>query len=152
MKKGLLIAVILLMLATCVLAVTEEKLVPRRTNFMGDNVHIILIQDLSEKLDTQIATLDVKLTEMETKLNELEQIKSNLNKPVEVSTTGLATQYNSINSEIRDIRTSINELNALKQELKEPEPKKDNVWCACFPDQLKRVGMKNIQYRDRENK
>lgn len=131
MKKGLTFILILIVLATFVLAQEGTPTVPRMTNFMGDNVHIIRVQELSEKLDGQITTLDTKLAELETKLNELEQIKVNMDRPIEVSTTGYAAQLDVINSQMQDIRTSVNDLNSIKQELKaQPateQPKKDNT-------------------------
>lgn len=118
MKKGLILILILTVLATVVVAQQDiAPTVPRMTNFMGDNVHIIRVQELSAKLDGQITTLDAKLAELETKLNELEQIKSNMNRPIEVSTTGYAAQLDVINSQMQEIKTSVNDLNEVKKEL-----------------------------------
>jgi prefoldin subunit 5 len=131
MKKGLISILILIVLATIVAAQedTAAPTVPRMTNFMGDNIHIIRVQELSEKLDGQITTLDTKLAELETKLNELETIKSNMGKPMEISTTGYAAQLEIINSQMQDIKTSVNDLNEVKNELQaKPEPvKKDST-------------------------
>ncbi|MEM4263877.1 MAG: hypothetical protein QW666_03210 [Candidatus Woesearchaeota archaeon] len=132
MKKGLLFTLILMTaLATVVLAQSDSiPTIPRMTNFMGDNVHIIRVQELSEKLDNQIATLDTKLNELETKLAELEQIKSNMNRPMDISTTGYAAQLEVINSQMQDIKSSMDELNSIKQEIKAQkaeQPKKDTT-------------------------
>lgn len=132
MKKGLVIILILMaVLATVVLAQSETiPTVPRMTNFMGDNVHIIRVQELSEKLDGQITTLDTKLAELETKLAELEQIKTDMNRPVDISTTGYAAQLEVINSQMQDIKSSVNDLNDIKQELKAQsaeQPKADST-------------------------
>jgi len=118
MKKGLILILILTVLATVVAAQQDiAPAVPRMTNFMGDNVHIIRVQELSEKLDGQITTLDARLLELETKLNELEQIKANMGRPIEVSTTGYAAQLDGINSQMQEIKTSVNDLNEVKKEL-----------------------------------
>lgn len=122
MKKGMIFALLLLAFAAIVFAQEDTPSVPRMTNFMGDNVHIIRVQELSEKLDGQIGTLDSKLADLDSKLNELEQIKSNMNRPVEVSTTGFASQLSSINSEISDIKSSVNELNQIKSEMQQAQP------------------------------
>ncbi len=131
MKKGLILILILTVLATVVAAQQDTvPAVPRMTNFMGDNVHIIRVQELSAKLDGQITTLDARLLELETKLNELEQIKANMGRPIEVSTTGYAAQLDGINSQMQEIKTSVNDLNEVKKELdaKPAEaPKKDST-------------------------
>ena len=123
MKKGLILILILTVLATVVAAQQDiAPAVPRMTNFMGDNVHIIRVQELSEKLDGQITTLDARLLELETKLNELEQIKANMGRPIEVSTTGYAAQLDGINSQMQEIKTSVNDLNEIKEELRARRP------------------------------
>lgn len=131
MKKGLISILILIVLATVVVAQQDTvPKVPRMTDFMGDNVHIIRVQELSEKLDGQITSLDAKLAEMEAKLNELEQIKSNMNRPIEVSTTGYAAQLDVISSQMQEIKTSVNDLNEIKKELQAAPagtPKKDST-------------------------
>ena len=116
MKKRVLIILITVLLASFVCAegiprtdsVTDLPKIERQTNFMGDNVHILLIEDLAEQMGVQVEELDVKLIEMQQKIEELESMKSSMQQGTKA--TGYAVQLNSINGELTGLRQSINEI------------------------------------------
>lgn len=129
MKKRVLIILITVLLASFVCAdkiprtdsVTDLPKIERQTNFMGDNVHILLIEDLAEKMGVQVEELDTKLIEMQQKIEDLEQMKSNLQQGTKA--TGYAVQLNEINSELTELRKSIHDIKNAKA-VAEPEVEK----------------------------
>lgn len=136
MKKRLLIAIVaVILIASFVYAsdlpaiprdntVGEElPRIPRKTNFLGDNVHILLIEDLAKQMGVQVEELDQKLLEMQQKIEDLEKMKSTMQSSSKA--TGLAVQLNEINSELTDLRRSVNDIKEVKQQM--PEEKGSNV-------------------------
>lgn len=131
MKKRVLIILITVLLASFVYAegiprtdsVTDLPKIERQTNFMGDNVHILLIEDLAEQMGVQVEELDVKLIEMQQKIEELERIKSTVQGSTKA--TGYAVQLNNINGELTGLRKSINEIQNA-QVVALPEVKKES--------------------------
>jgi len=130
MKKRVLIILITVLLASFVCAedaiqrtdsVTDLPKIDRQTNFMGDNVHILLIEDLAEKMGVQVEELDTKLIEMQQKIEDLEQMKSNLQQGTKA--TGYAVQLNAINSELTELRKTIHDIKNAKA-VAEPEVEK----------------------------
>jgi len=130
MKKRSLIAIVtVILLASLVYAqqdsiprtysVTDMPKIERQTNFMGDNVHILLIEDLAEKMGVQVEELDLKLVEMQQKIEELEKMKTTLQSGSRA--TGLAVQLNEINSELTDLRRSVNDIKEVKSQMPEEE-------------------------------
>lgn len=138
MKKRLLFTlVIVILLASFVCAsdlptiprdntVGEElPRIPRKTNFLGDNVHILLIEDLAAQMGVQVEELDSKLIEMQEKIEELEEMKSNMQGGTK--TTGLAIQLNEINSELGNLRHSVNEIKQAKSQVPADQQKQSNL-------------------------
>jgi len=131
MKKRVLIILITVLLASFVCAesiprtdsVTDLPKIERQTNFMGDNVHILLIEDLAEQMGVQVEELDVKLIEMQQKIEELETMKSTMQQGTKA--TGYAIQLNDINGELTGLRKSINEIKNA-QVVAPPEVKKSS--------------------------
>ncbi|MBD3303796.1 hypothetical protein GF343_01500 [Candidatus Woesearchaeota archaeon] len=133
MKKRVLIILITVLLASFVCAEDlpsierdttvgdELPRIPRKTNFLGDNVHILLIEDLAEKMGVQVEELDTKLIEMQQKIEDLEQMKSGMQQGTKA--TGHAVQLNAINGELSELRKSIHEIKNAKA-VAEPEVKK----------------------------
>ncbi|MBW2986060.1 hypothetical protein KY333_01690 [Candidatus Woesearchaeota archaeon] len=93
----------------------ELPRIPRKTNFLGDNVHILLIEDLAAQMGVQVEELDSKLIEMQQKIEELENMKSNMQGGTK--TTGLAIQLSEINSELGNLRQSVNDINQAKTQV-----------------------------------
>ncbi|MBW3002662.1 hypothetical protein KY338_05895 [Candidatus Woesearchaeota archaeon] len=132
MKKRVLIILITVLLASFVYAedaiprtdsVTDLPKIERQTNFMGDNVHILLIEDLAEKMGVQVEELDLKLVEMQNKIEDLEQMKSNMQQGTKA--TGYAIQLNEINGELTELRKSIHDIKNA-QAIAEPEVKENS--------------------------
>jgi hypothetical protein len=131
MKKRVLIILITVLLASFVCAdkiprtdsVTDLPKIERQTNFMGDNVHILLVEDLAERMGVQVEELDVKLIEMQQKIDDLEQMKSNLQQGTKA--TGYAVQLNAINGELTELRKSIHDIKNA-QAIAEPEVKESS--------------------------
>ncbi len=131
MKKRVLFILITVLLASFVCAewiertdsVTDLPKIERQTNFMGDNVHILLIEDLAERMGVQVEELDVKLIEMQQKIEELERIKSTAQGSTRA--TGYAVQLNEINSDLTELRKSMNEIKNA-QAVAQPEVKKSS--------------------------
>ena len=124
MKKRVLLILMTVLFASLVYAadsmpltdsVTDLPKIERQTNFMGDNVHILLIEDLAEKMGVQVEELDQKLLEMQQRIDELEQMKSSMSG---IKTTGHAVQLNTINTELGDLRQSVNDIKQLNTEMK----------------------------------
>ncbi len=131
MKKRVLIILLTVLLASFVCAegtprtdsMTDLPKIERQTNFMGDNVHILLIEDLAERMGVQVEELDVKLIEMQQKIEELERIKSASQGSTRA--TGYAIQLNELNGELTEMRRSINEIKNA-QVVAQPEAKKNS--------------------------
>lgn len=130
MKKRLLITLVtVILLASFAYAqqdsiprtdsVTDLPKIERQTNFMGDNVHILLIEDLAEKMGVQVEELDLKLLDMQQKIEELEKMKTSMQGSSRA--TGLAVQLNEINSELTDLRRSVNDIKKVKSQMPEEE-------------------------------
>ena len=115
MKKRVLIILLTVLLASFVCAegiertdsVTKLPKIERQTNFLGDNVHILLIEDLAEKMGVQVDELDLKLTEMQTKIEDLERMKTTMTAS---KATGQAVQMTAINNDLSELQSSINEI------------------------------------------
>ncbi|MBW3004354.1 hypothetical protein KY310_00790 [Candidatus Woesearchaeota archaeon] len=132
MKKRVLIILMTVLLASFVYAqdtiprtdsVTDLPKIERQTNFMGDNVHILLVEDLAERMGVQVEELDSKLIEMQQKIDDLEQMKSTMQQGTKA--TGYAIQLNEINSELTGLRQSINEIKNA-QAIAQPEVKENS--------------------------
>lgn len=122
MKKRVLIILITAVLLAGFVYAQQEKIprtdsvtklpkIERQTNFMGDNVHILLVEDLAKKMGVQVEELDQKLIEMQEKIEELERIKTTMQsaRPTGYA-TGSAVQINDLNTELAALRKSINDI------------------------------------------
>lgn len=132
MKKRVLIILITVLLASFVCAdkiprtdsVTDLPKIERQTNFMGDNVHILLIEDLAEKMGVQVEELDQKLIEMQERINELERIKTA--QPA-TRATGNAIQMTEVNTELRDLRKTMSEIKNAQATAQPKQEKSSNL-------------------------